>query len=63
MEEAVQNAEALLAKAKAALEDPAIARDSVKLIDAQKSVEKEQAKVDALYHRWDELNAKLEMVK
>ncbi|HVZ80261.1 MAG TPA: ABC-F family ATP-binding cassette domain-containing protein [bacterium] len=62
MEAAVQGAEAVLAKAKAALEDPAIARDSGKLIDAQKNVEKEQAKVDSLYQRWDELNSKLDLV-
>jgi ATP-binding cassette subfamily F protein uup len=63
MEAAVQAAEQSLEKAKSALEDPAIARDSGKLMEAQKNVEKEQAKVDSLYQRWDELNSKLDLVK
>lgn len=62
MESAVQAAEELLTKAKSALEDPAISRDASKLLEAQKMVEKEQAKVDRLYQRWDELNAKLAKV-
>ena len=58
MEAAIRAAEAGLKAAKAQLEDPKIATDVAKLLDAQKRVEAEQAKVDELFKRWEELEAK-----
>jgi ATP-binding cassette subfamily F protein uup len=63
MEASVQKAEEILTRAQAALEDPAIARDAGKLLEAQKTVDREKARVDSLYQRWNELNSKLDLVK
>ncbi len=58
MDDAIHAAEAHLKAAKAQLEDPKIATDVSKLLEAQKRVDAEQAKVDALFKRWEELEAK-----
>jgi ATP-binding cassette subfamily F protein uup len=63
MESVVPAAEERLKAAKAKLEDPAIARDFGKLQEYQKQVEAEQAKLDALFKRWEELEAKMGRVK
>ena len=53
-----KSAEEKIKAAKALLEDPAVARDVTKLLDRQKAVEAEQAKLDVLFRRWEELEAK-----
>jgi ABC transport system ATP-binding/permease protein len=58
MEAAIQTAEKGLAEARALLEDPAVARDAQKLLERQKSMESAQAEVEALFRRWEELEAK-----
>jgi ATP-binding cassette subfamily F protein uup len=62
MEAAIAKAEAKLAKARAALEDPAIATDAAELIKRQGPVDGAQAEVDALFKRWEELEAKKQAV-
>jgi ABC transport system ATP-binding/permease protein len=57
MESKIKTAEEKLAAAKAALEDPAIAADAVQLAERQAAVDAAQAKADALYRRWEELEA------
>jgi ATP-binding cassette subfamily F protein uup len=57
MESKIKNAEEKLAAAKAALEDPAIATDAGKLAERQAAVDAAQVKADALYRRWEELEA------
>ena len=59
MEAAIHQAEKEFKAAKAKLEDPSIATDVGKLLDCQKAVDAEQAKLEALYKRWEELEAKL----
>ena len=44
---------------KAAAEDPSIATDSARLLAAHSELEEAQQKVDELYARWSELEAKL----
>jgi ATP-binding cassette subfamily F protein uup len=58
MEAAIREAERELKAAKAKLEDPAIATNVSKLLEGQKQVDAEQAKVETLYKRWEELEAK-----
>ena len=58
MESALHAAEAVLKATKARLDDPKIATDVSKLLEAQKNVDAEQAKVEALFKRWEELEAK-----
>jgi ATP-binding cassette subfamily F protein uup len=58
MDEAIHAAEEGLKAAKARLEDPTIASDVAKLQERQKEVDAEQAKLDALFKRWEELEAK-----
>ena len=58
MEAAIAKAEAKLAKAQAALEDPAIATDAAELIKRQGPVAEAQAAVEALFKRWEELSAR-----
>ena len=58
MEAVLHAAEAALKAAKTQLEDPKIATDVSKLLEAQKKVDAEQAKVEALFKRWEELEAK-----
>ncbi len=63
MDEAIHAAEEKLKAAKAKLEDPAIARDFGKLQEKQKEIESEQAKLDLLFKRWEELEAKKNKLK
>jgi ABC transport system ATP-binding/permease protein len=59
MEALIHAAEDELKAAKAGLEDPRIATDVGKLLEGQKAVNAAQARVEALYQRWEELEAKL----
>ena len=45
-----------MARARQALEDPAIATDSMELAARHRKLEEAQAKVDALFTRWSELH-------
>ena len=58
MDAVIHEAEEKLKTAKALLEDPAVASDVAQLQERQRLVETEQAKLDALYQRWEELEAK-----
>jgi ATP-binding cassette subfamily F protein uup len=58
MESNIQAAEELVAKAKAALEEPGIASDSAELGKRHEKVEAAQEKVIALYKRWEELEGR-----
>jgi len=55
MDERIGAAEAKLREARAALEDPAIASDAVRLLAAQAAVEQAEREVDLLLTRWAEL--------
>ncbi|MCM2267215.1 MAG: ABC-F family ATP-binding cassette domain-containing protein [Elusimicrobiales bacterium] len=56
LENEMQTAERQAARARQALEDPAIATDSLELAARQKKLEEAQAKVDVLFTRWSELH-------
>ncbi|HEY5037510.1 MAG TPA: ABC-F family ATP-binding cassette domain-containing protein [bacterium] len=58
MDVAIHAAEEKLKAAKATLEDPGIARDAFKLLEGQKKVDAEKSKVETLFKRWEELEAK-----
>ncbi len=58
MEAAIEAAEAELSAAEAALLDPAVASDAEALLARQQHQAAAQARVDALYERWAELEAK-----
>ena len=58
IEDRVTEAEELLRRAQAEVEDPAVATDAPRLQAALADQEKAQEAVDALYHRWSELVAK-----
>ena len=58
IEERIAAAEEKLAAKKSAFEDPAIASDAAKLIEAQAEMESAQTEVDELYARWTELEEK-----
>jgi len=58
IEDRIGAAEENLAAKKAAFEDPAIASDAAKLVEAQAEMEEAQKQVDELYARWGELEAK-----
>jgi len=58
MEDAIHAAEGKVKAAESALEDPAVARDAGKLLERQKTVEVEKAKVEVLLKRWTELEEK-----
>ncbi|MES2201648.1 MAG: ABC-F family ATP-binding cassette domain-containing protein [candidate division FCPU426 bacterium] len=58
MESAIKQAEEKLAEARRKLEDPKVAADVPKLLERQEKVDLAQAKVEALFHRWDELEKK-----
>ncbi|HJT25578.1 MAG TPA: ABC-F family ATP-binding cassette domain-containing protein, partial [bacterium] len=58
MESAIHTAEEGLKAAKAQLEDPKVGTDVGELLKRQKAVDDEKAKVEALYRRWEELEAK-----
>ncbi len=57
MEAAIEKAEAAAERVRRELEDPAIATDAAKLGELYARLEEAQAKVAALYDRWDELEA------
>jgi ATP-binding cassette subfamily F protein uup len=59
IEERVAEADEVLQRAHAAVEDPAIATDAAKLQDALDELTKAQSAMDTLYTRWAELEAKL----
>ena len=58
MEAAIQAAEKLVAKARTALEDPAVAADAQELLKRHQALDAAQAKVDGLFARWQELEAR-----
>jgi ATP-binding cassette subfamily F protein uup len=58
IEGAIHEAEAEAEKLKNKLEDPAIAADVPKLLERQEKLDTAKAKVEALYRRWELLEAK-----
>jgi ATP-binding cassette subfamily F protein uup len=58
IEDRIAAAEEKLAAKKSAFEDPAIASNAAKLIEAQAEMEAAQQEVDELYARWAELEGK-----
>ena len=58
MEAAIHVAERELAKAQAALEDPAVATDAAELTKRHEALDQVRRKVDALFARWEELAGK-----
>jgi ATP-binding cassette subfamily F protein uup len=58
LEQRIAEAEDVLRKKRAQLEDPAIASDGPQLLNAHAEMEAAQEAVDALYRRWTELEAK-----
>jgi ABC transport system ATP-binding/permease protein len=58
IEQKVAEAEELLQSKRQALEDPSIASDAAQLVSATAEFEKAQQEVDALFHRWAELEEK-----
>ncbi len=58
MEDRIHAAEQDLAEANEALHDPSIAADAEELLARQAAVEKAQEKIDTLFARWEELEAK-----
>lgn len=55
MEAAIHAAEKALEKSRSALEDPAVAADAAELLKRHAAQDAAQAKVDALFARWAEL--------
>ncbi len=60
MEQAIAEAEGRLAEAERVLADPAVASDAEALLERQQQQQAARARVDGLYERWAELEAKLE---
>ena len=58
IDSAIRAAEKKAEAASAALEDPAIARDAEELHRRQEKLEEARAKVNALFKRWEELDAR-----
>ncbi|RJP35970.1 MAG: hypothetical protein C4547_08305 [Phycisphaerales bacterium] len=58
MDEAIQEAEAELQRRRAALADPSIATDHVETERRWQEAEEARKAVEALYARWEELEAK-----
>jgi ATP-binding cassette subfamily F protein uup len=58
IEERISDAEQVLQRKRAELENPAIASDGTKLVVAQAAMEEAQRDLDALYARWAELEEK-----
>ena len=58
MEQAILDAEAAVAAAQRAADDPTIASDPVALQEHYAALEAARAEVDRLYARWAELEAK-----
>jgi len=59
IEQRIADAEEILQQKKGASEDPAIASDAERLLQAHAELEQAQKKVDELYARWAELEGKL----
>jgi ABC transport system ATP-binding/permease protein len=59
MESAITKAEAEMASAQSILDDPAIVTQSIRLLEATKSLQAAQDKVEKLYARWAELGSKM----
>jgi len=59
IEQRIAEAEERLQQKKAAAEDPAIASDAARLVEAHAELEEAQKKVDELYARWAELEGKI----
>jgi ABC transport system ATP-binding/permease protein len=59
LEQRIADAEQLLAQKRAAAEDPSIATDHERLIQAHADLEAAQRSVDDLFARWSELESKL----
>ena len=60
LESEMQTAENQAAKARLALEDPAIATDAGELAERQKKLDAALARIDGLFARWSELHEKAE---
>ena len=58
IEQRIADAEQLLLRKRAELEDPAIASDGPRLLEASRDLEAAQKDLDALYARWAELEEK-----
>jgi ATP-binding cassette subfamily F protein uup len=58
IEERISDAEQVLQRKRAELENPAIASDGTKLVAAQAAMEQAQKDLDTLYARWAELEEK-----
>jgi ABC transport system ATP-binding/permease protein len=58
IEERIAQAEKVLQEKRASAEDPAIASDAARLLNAHTEMEQAQRAVDELYSRWAELEAK-----
>ena len=58
IEQRIAAAEEMLQQKRTAAEDPAIASDAAKLLSAHAELEEAQKKLDELYSRWAELEAK-----
>ena len=59
IEQRIAEAEKSLQQKKAAAEDPTIASDAARLVEAHAELEEAQKKVDELYARWAELEGKI----
>jgi ABC transport system ATP-binding/permease protein len=59
IEQRIAEAEEILQEKKAAADDPAIASDAARLVEAHAELEEAQKKVDELYARWAELEGKI----
>jgi ATP-binding cassette subfamily F protein uup len=59
MEEAIQDAEAAVARAESAVSDPSVAADHVRLSERLRVLADAQAEVERLYARWAELEARV----
>jgi ATP-binding cassette subfamily F protein uup len=59
IEQRIAEAEEILQEKKAAAEDPGIASDAARLLQAHAELEEAQKKVDELYARWAELEGKI----
>ena len=58
MEASIREAEEAASRARASLEDPAVAADAVGLMERQRIVAAAEEKIRALYKRWEELDSR-----
>ncbi|MBI5881888.1 MAG: ABC-F family ATP-binding cassette domain-containing protein [Elusimicrobia bacterium] len=58
MEASIRAAEAQVESARSVLEDPSVASDAEELARRHEKLDEAQRKVDALFHRWTELDAR-----